>query len=52
MVYLTCTMIFSIDLTHYRVSGAKDLVSDDCGTSIIRSLQDQINFMKAGDGVC
>ena len=31
--YLTCTMISSVDLAHYRVSRAKDWVSVDCGTS-------------------
>ena len=33
MLYLTCTMIFSVDLAHYRVSRFKDWVSGDCGTS-------------------
>ena len=32
MLYLTCTIISSIDLSHYGVSRAKDLVSVDCGT--------------------
>ena len=32
MLYVTCTMISSIDLAHYRVSRAKDWVSVDCGT--------------------
>ena len=35
MLYLTCTMIFSSDLAHYRVSSAKDWVSVDCGTTLI-----------------
>ena len=35
MLYLTCTMISSVDLAHYGVSRAKDWVSVDCGTSII-----------------
>ena len=30
---LTCTMIASIDLTHYGVSRVKDRVSVDCGTN-------------------
>ena len=32
MLYLSCTMISSIDLAHYEVSRAKDLVSVVCGT--------------------
>ena len=32
MLYLTCTMISSVDLAHYGVSCAKDWVSVDCGT--------------------
>ena len=32
MLYLTCTMIASVDLAYYRVSRAKDWVSVDCGT--------------------
>ena len=34
MLYLTCTMISSVDLAHYRVSCAKDWVSVDCGKSL------------------
>ena len=30
MLYLTCTMISSVDLAHYRVSRAKDWVPVDC----------------------
>ena len=33
MLYLTCTMIFSVDLAHYGVSRVKDWVSGDYGTS-------------------
>ena len=33
MLYLTCTIISSVDLAHYRVSRAKDWVSMDCGTN-------------------
>ena len=33
MLYLTCTMISSVDLAHYGVSRAKDQVSVDCGTA-------------------
>ena len=32
MLYLTCTMISSVDFAHYRVSRAKDWISVDCGT--------------------
>ena len=32
MLYLTCTMISSVDLAHYRVFRAKDWVSVDCST--------------------
>ena len=32
MLYLTCTMISSVDLAHYGISHAKDWVSVDCGT--------------------
>ena len=33
MLYLTCTMISSVDLAHYGVPRAKDWVSVDYGTS-------------------
>ena len=33
MLYLTCTMISSVDLAHNGVSRAKDWISVDCGTS-------------------
>ena len=32
MLYLTCTMISSVDLAHYGESHAKNWVSVDCGT--------------------
>ena len=35
MLYLTCTMISSVDLARYGVSGAKDRVSGDCGTILL-----------------
>ena len=35
MLYLTCTMISSVELAHYWVSRAKDWVSVDCGTRIV-----------------
>ena len=31
-----CTTITSVDLAHYGLSCAKDWVSVDCGTSLIR----------------
>ena len=31
MLYLTCTMISSVDLAHYGVFRSKDWVSVDCG---------------------
>ena len=31
-LYLTCTMVSSVDLAHYGVSRAKDWVSVDSGT--------------------
>ena len=34
MLYLTCTMISSVDLVCYGVSHAKDWVSVTCGTNI------------------
>ena len=33
MLYLTCTMISSVDLAHYGVSHAKNWVSVNCGTT-------------------
>ena len=44
MLYLTCTMISSVDLAHYGVSRAKDWVSVDCGT-IIRYLISYCNIL-------
>ena len=32
MLYLTCTMISSVDLAHFGLSRAKDWLSVDCGT--------------------
>ena len=34
MLYLTCTLISSVDPAYYRVSRAKDWVSEDFGTSL------------------
>ena len=33
MLYLTCSMISSVDLAHYGVSCVKDWISLDCGTN-------------------
>ena len=33
MLYLTCTMLSSVDIAHYGVPREKDWVSVDCGTS-------------------
>ena len=33
MLFLTCTIISSVDLAHYRVFHAKDRVSVDCDKS-------------------
>ena len=35
MLYLTCTMISSVDLAHNGVSRAKDWVSVDCATQYV-----------------
>ena len=32
MLYLTCTMLSSVDVAHYGVFRPKDWVSVDCGT--------------------
>ena len=47
MLYLTCTMISSVDLGHYEVSRAKDWVSVDCGTILIkhRSVYYSLEFL-------
>ena len=36
MLCLTCTMISSVDLANYGVSCAKDWVSVNCGTILIK----------------
>ena len=41
MLYLTCTMISSVDFAYYGVSRAKDWVSVDCGTKTIYPAQRQ-----------
>ena len=46
MLYVTCTIISSVDLAHYEVSRAKDWVSVYCGTICFRSAtQDVISFI-------
>ena len=35
MLYLTCTMISTVDLAHYGVSRSKDWVSVDYGTTSV-----------------
>ena len=42
MLYLTCTMIYSVDFAHYGVSRAKYrvFVSVDCGTNLLKSPMD------------
>ena len=37
LLYLTCTTITSVDLAHYGLSHAKDWISVDCGTIIIKN---------------
>ena len=37
MLYLTCTMISSVDLAHYGVSRTKEWVPVNCGTRIQRT---------------
>ena len=44
MLYLTCTIISSVDLAQYRVFRAKDLVSVNCGTRESISLSE--SFLK------
>ena len=39
MLYLTCTMISSVDLARYGASPAKDWVSVDCGTMLLCNFQ-------------
>ena len=51
MLYLTCTMISSVDLAQYGLSRAKDWVSVDCGTIKHENLfpfSRHKNFLPAG----
>ena len=41
MLYLTCTMMSSVELAHYGVSRAKDWVSVDCGTIQFKITEEQ-----------
>ena len=43
MLYLTCTMVSSVDFAHYAVSYAKDWVSMDCGS--ISDTVESIGFL-------
>ena len=47
LLYLTCTMISSVDLAHYGVSRANDWVSVDCGTRICYPTDTDAVFRKA-----
>ena len=38
VLYLTCTMISSVDLARYRVFSGKDWVSVDCGTIYLNTV--------------
>ena len=48
MLYLTCTMISSVDLAHYGVSHAKAWVSVDCGTILFVDIEDSLMFVDVG----
>ena len=56
MLYLTYTMIFSVDLAHYGVSRAKNCVCMDCGTTtIIKCNHDLLTnsfFFRSGNFIC
>ena len=45
MLYLTCTMISSVDFAHYGVSRAKDWISVDCGTICVIVKRGLINLI-------
>ena len=48
MLYLTCTVISGVDLAHYEVAHAKDWVSVDCGTIILKATKTKLlNFLTA-----
>ena len=54
MLYLTCTMISSVDLAHYGVFRAKDWVSVDCDTiaiksTLIRALNYCLHYSEPGE---
>ena len=50
MLYLTCTMISSVDLAHYGISHAKDWTSVDCGT--ISNIVAYVMFVLVICGMC
>ena len=54
MLYLTCTMITSVDVAYYGVSHAKDWVSVDCGTKNLQcfsfSLHSRTHFCTVKPG--
>ena len=39
MLYLACTTMTSVDLTHYGVSRAKYWISVDCGTILYMTVK-------------
>ena len=45
MLYLTCTIISSVDLAHYRVSRDKDWVSGHCSTIIVTVLKMNLHLL-------
>ena len=45
MLYLTFTMIYSVDLARYVVTRAKDWVSVDCGTKL-NYTQDWFTYLR------
>ena len=47
MLYLTCTTITSVDLTHYGVSRAKDWISGDCGSTIYITVCERQRYRSA-----
>ena len=50
MLYLTCTTITIVDLSHYGVSRAKDWVSVDCGTKLRCSVYNSLDGIYSGQG--
>ena len=52
LLYLTCTMISTVDLAHYGVSHAKDCVSVDCGTMYFYTAIMQFAIHKGKSKIC